>query len=141
MLHTHWLHARRFLKASLGQQEEVLHAWPAFARVGLPRRLKVFVDELQQENASEQAVSTCSLALAMLSSFSRVPDLAFSQDLLEKVPLLVKACPEQPTCVISLLRDTCWCAAETVGNERPLGRSKLCREGGLTAWWPLACPP
>ena len=46
---------------------------------------------LWQEGASEQAVSTCSLALAMLASFSRVPELASSQDLLEKIPLLVKA--------------------------------------------------
>ena len=49
-----------------------------------------------QENASEQAVSTCSLALAMLSSFSRVHELASSQDLLEKIPLLIKAYPETP---------------------------------------------
>lgn len=51
-------------------------------------------DTSLQENASEQAVSTCSLALAMLSSFSRVHELASSQDLLEKIPLLIKAYTE-----------------------------------------------
>ena len=45
-----------------------------------------------QANALEQAVGTSSLALAMLSSFSRVPDIASSQDILEKVPVLVKVC-------------------------------------------------
>lgn len=49
-----------------------------------------------QESASEQAVSTGSLALAMLSSFSRVPELASSQELLEKIPLLLKVCSAQP---------------------------------------------
>ena len=32
----------------------------------------------------------------MLSSFSRVPELASSQELLEKVPLLLKVCSAQP---------------------------------------------
>ena len=71
------------------------------AWVCLLEEAKVLVDVAQQESASEQAVSTCSLALAMLSSFSRVPELASSQDLLEKTPLLVKACPVSPPCVLS----------------------------------------
>jgi hypothetical protein len=33
------------------------------------------------------------LALAMLSSFCRMPELAAGQDVLEKVPLLLKAWP------------------------------------------------
>lgn len=49
-----------------------------------------------QEQASEQAISTSSLALAMLSSFSRVPELASCQDVLDKVPLLVKVCSAAP---------------------------------------------
>ena len=69
----------------------------------------------QQESASEQAVSTCSLALAMLSSFSRVPELASSQDILEKTPLLVKVCLALNPCCTLLKNESGMCAADVVG--------------------------
>ncbi len=41
--------------------------------------------------ARQKDVSACVLALAMLNSFCRLPELASEQDQLKKVPLLLKA--------------------------------------------------
>ena len=49
------------------------------------------VQQDRGDEARQKDASACMLALAMLASFCRVPDLAAEQDVLDKVPLLLKA--------------------------------------------------
>lgn len=59
--------------------------------------------------ARQKDVSTCVLALAMLSSFCRLPELARQQEQLKKVPLLLKAGPA-PVLQIRLRCPLCMCS-------------------------------
>lgn len=53
-------------------------------------RLQGLFREQPHQDVQQKHVSASALALAMLASFCRVPDLASSDTIMEKVPVFIK---------------------------------------------------